>query len=270
VTDPVVIEIIGLEVAYREGSSVYFRSDARDHTLVYFKGKPEDHAVAFEASSAEALDQAAAELERAGQPVRAGTGDECAQRHVGALIAFRDPTGNNIELVWKPHHAGRRYFANRDAGITGFSHIGLCTTDPVRDEAFWTKVCSAKVSDWIGEAALLRIDEIHHKIALFPTNRAGIQHINHQVAEVDDIMRSYYFLREQGVRIVFGPGRHPTSGARFLYFEGPDGLVYEYSCGVRSITREDEAAGYRPRQFPFTPAGFCMWGSKPDIPEFRT
>jgi 2,3-dihydroxy-p-cumate/2,3-dihydroxybenzoate 3,4-dioxygenase len=87
------------------------------------------------------------------------------------------------------------------------------------------------------------------------------------VQGIDDIMRAWYLLREQGVRIVFGPGRHPTSGAMFLYFEGPDGMVYEYSSGVRLISREEEA-GYRPRQFPFTAESFCMWGSKPDVPEF--
>jgi 2,3-dihydroxy-p-cumate/2,3-dihydroxybenzoate 3,4-dioxygenase len=85
---------------------------------------------------------------------------------------------------------------------------------------------------------------------------------------VDDVMRAYYFLRERGVRIAFGPGRHPTSSAVFLYFEGPDGMVYEYSTGVRLIKPEEEA-NYRPRQFPFAPESFCMWGSKPDIPEFR-
>jgi 2,3-dihydroxy-p-cumate/2,3-dihydroxybenzoate 3,4-dioxygenase len=123
------------------------------------------------------------------------------------------------------------------------------------------------VSDRIGAAALLRIDEVHHKIALFPSTCPGVQHVNHQVQGVDDIMRSYYFLREQGVKIVFGPGRHPTSGAVFLYFEGPDGMVYEYSTGVRLI-KPDEEATYRPRQFPFAASSFCMWGSKPDIPEF--
>jgi 2,3-dihydroxy-p-cumate/2,3-dihydroxybenzoate 3,4-dioxygenase len=44
-------------------------------------------------------------------------------------------------------------------------------------------------------------------------------------------------------------------------------MVFEYSTGVRLI--EDEAT-YRPRQFPFSPESFCMWGSKPDIPEFRS
>ena len=127
-------------------------------------------------------------------------------------------------------------------------------------------MCSARVSDRIGAAPLLRIDHSHHRIALFPSQHAGVQHVNHQVEGIDDIMRAYYFLREQGVPIVFGPGRHPTSTAIFLYFAGPDGMVYEYSTGVRSITDE---ATYEPRQFPFEPASFCMWGSRPDIPEFR-
>ncbi len=114
---------------------------------------------------------------------------------------------------------------------------------------------------------VLRIDAVHHKIALFPGKRSGVQHINHQVAAIDDVMRSYYLLRERGVHIRFGPGRHPTSGAMFLYFEGPDGMTYEYSTGVRMI--EDEA-GYRPRKFPFKSTSFCAWGATPDIPEFKT
>ena len=263
-------EILGLDVAYREPRATYFKSDDRDHTLVYFGGDPGDHTVAFEASSQEDLDSAAAELQNAGIDASRGTREDCEARHVVDLIKFRDPSGCKIELVWKPHHSGIRYHGKRDAGITGFSHVGLHTSNPKRDQDFWTGVCSAKVSDWIGDAALLRIDEVHHRIALFPSTHGGIQHINHQVESHDDIMRSWYLLQDKGVRVVFGPGRHPTSGARFLYFEGPDGLIYEYSCGVRTITKADEEAGYRPRQFPFKPASFCMWGSKPDIGQFKS
>lgn len=259
--------VLGLEMVRKEGGCVYLRGDDRDHTLVYFAGDPMDHTTAFELERAEDIESAAIALENHGHAVRLGTRDECEQRRVDAFINFLDPSGNSVDLVWRPKHSGRRYFPSRDAGITGFSHVGLRTTDARRDEAFWTNVCNARVSDWIGEAPLLRIDEVHHKIALFPSKHAGIQHINHQVASIDDIMRSYYMLRERGVRIVFGPGRHPTSGAMFLYFEGPDGMTYEYSSGVRMITDEE---GYRPRQFPFEPSGFCAWGARPDIPEFRT
>jgi 2,3-dihydroxy-p-cumate/2,3-dihydroxybenzoate 3,4-dioxygenase len=262
-------EVVGLEPARVEGGMRYYRSDDRDHTLVYFDGDPRDHAVGFELRDADALEAAAAELESRRIAVKRGGAADCEMRRVHSMISFDDPTGNRIELVVRPQHGGRRHFPSRDAGITGFSHVGLCTTDARRDEAFWCGVLGARVSDRIGEAALLRIDPVHHKVALFPTTRAGVQHVNHQVAGVDDVMRAWYRFREQGVRIVFGPGRHPTSGAVFLYFEGPDGMVFEYSTGVRLIPPEQEAA-YRPRQFPFDdPMSFCMWGSKPDIAEFR-
>lgn len=258
--------ILGLELGERSGAAAYFRSDQREHTLCYFEGDPAEQVVAFEVDTAEELEAAAAQLESIGHEVRPGTAAEAEQRRVRAFIGFRDPTGNRIELAWRPAVSGRGWRGSRDAGITGFSHVGLCTTDAARDEAFWTTVCNARVSDRIGDAPLLRIDDIHHKIALFPTNRAGIQHINHQVGSTDDVQRSYNFIRERGIPVVFGPGKHPTSSARFLYFEGPDGMVFEYSSGVSSIA--DELL-YRERQFEFGPRGFCEWGAKPDIREFR-
>ena len=261
-------EVIGLELGAQESGVRYFRSDDRDHTLVYFEGDPADHTVGFELRDREALESAAAQLENANIAVRAGTTVECEQRRVKAFVNFRDPTGNNIDLVVQPFHSGKRHFPSRDAGITGFSHIGLCSSDPPRDEKFWTDLMGAKVSDRIGISALLRIDEVHHKIALFPAKKPGVQHVNHQVESIDDVMKAYYRMKEAGIRIVFGPGRHPTSGACFLYFEGPDGMVYEYSTGVRLITQEQEAS-YQPRQFPMASTSFCLWGSKPDIAEFQ-
>jgi 2,3-dihydroxy-p-cumate/2,3-dihydroxybenzoate 3,4-dioxygenase len=260
-------DYLGLEVSHQSKRSVYLKSDQREHTLCYFAGSPADQTAAFEVSERAELDSAAAELDRLGHRVHFVSATEAELRRVRSFIAFEDPTGNRIELVWRPATGSRRYHGERDAGITGFSHIGLCTTDAARDEAFWTKVCNARVSVRIGDAALLRIDAVHHTIALFPTDRAGIQHINHQVATGDDVMRSFYFLSERQVPMVFGPGRHPTSSARFLYFEGPDGMVFEYSSGVRGIA--DELL-YRERQFPFDPKGFCQWGAKPQIKEFRS
>jgi 2,3-dihydroxy-p-cumate/2,3-dihydroxybenzoate 3,4-dioxygenase len=257
---------LGLEIADQSKDTVYLKSDQREHTLCYFVGSPSDQVAAFEVAEHEDLEAAATELDRLGHRVEIGSAQDAELRRVRSFIAFRDPTGNKIELVWRPAYSSRRYHGERDAGITGFSHIGLCTTDAPRDEAFWTQVCNARVSDRIGDAALLRIDAIHHTIALFPTDRPGIQHINHQVETGDDVMRSFNFLTERQVPVVFGPGRHPTSSARFLYFEGPDGMVFEYSSGVREIA--DELL-YRERQFPFDPKGFCEWGAKPQIKEFR-
>ena len=261
-------QILGLELVGRERDAAYLRGDDRDHNIVYLKGRSAGHVLGFEMKDMAALDAAAALFETAGVAVRYGTTEEREQRRVRGLVTIQDPTGNVIDLVARPAACGVRYFGTRDAGINSFSHVGLRTVDPKVDENFYTTLLNAKVSDWIDDAALLRIDEVHHKIALFPSTYAGVQHVNFQVDSQDDIMRSFYFLQKNNVKIVFGPGRHPTSGASFLYFEGPDGIIYEYSSGVRLITAEDERT-YVPRQFPRAASSFCMWGSEPDIPEFR-
>ncbi len=260
------LNILGLEVSERRRDAVYFKSDARGHTLCYFEGDPNDQVTAFELGSSADLQDAAATLEGLGHKVHVGTPHECDARHVRAFIRFNDPTGNGIEFVVRPETSGQRYHGTRDAGITGFSHVGLCTTDAARDEAFWTQVCSARVSDRIGDAPLMRLGTIHHSIALFPYSKAGIQHINHQVEATDDIQRSLAHIRENQVNVTFGPGRHPTSSAQFLYFTGPEGMTFEYSTGVCEI--HDEPL-WRDRQFHFEPKGFCHWGAKPNIAAFQ-
>ncbi|WP_341649354.1 VOC family protein [Thauera humireducens] len=103
-------KVVGLELVRREQGCAYFRSDSKDHTLVYFEGDPRDHTLAFEVARGDVLDAAGAELERAGMAVHEGSAEECELRRVKRFIRFRDLTGNAIELVWRPHASGRRYF----------------------------------------------------------------------------------------------------------------------------------------------------------------
>jgi 2,3-dihydroxy-p-cumate/2,3-dihydroxybenzoate 3,4-dioxygenase len=257
-------ELIGLELVARENGAAYVRGDDRDHNICYFEGDPADQTLGLEVRTFGELAAAEAALQSAGIDTRRGDDDEAAARRCMGFLNFQDPTGNSIDLVVRPFHSGNRYFPSRDAGISEFSHVGLKTTDAPRDEAFWTSLFNIRANDWIGTAPLMSFDQVHHRIALFPTDHAGIQHINFQTESLDDIMRSYYFFRDRQIHINFGPGRHATSGAMFLYYEGPDGMVYEYSSGVRMVD-----AAWRPRQLPFTAESFCVWGSRPDIAEFQ-
>ena len=242
-------DIVGLQLVAREGKAAYFRSDkvavrgdTRDHTMVYFEGDPADQAIGFDLHNPEDLDavgrRTGIRRPSACISARAKNASNAASRRSSRR---NDPSGNRIEFVTRPYHSGTRFFPGRDAGVTHFSHIGLYTTDAPRDEKFWTRLCNARVSDWIGDAALLRIATAHHSLALFPAPRPGIQHINHQVEDVDDVMKSWYFLREKGVKILLGPGRHPLSTAVMLYFRGPDGMIFEYSCGVKHIMPEERS-----------------------------
>ncbi|MCF5019700.1 oxidoreductase [Pseudomonas lactis] len=257
--------ILGLELRERTATHAYLRGDSSAFNLCYIQGDASYDASAFELRHLAELKTAESELATQGIEVNWGTPAECEERRVEAFVAFTDPNDNRIELVYRPHQTGVRYFPARDAGITEFGHFGLHSRNIERDLLFWTSVLSARISDRIGDGALLRIDEVHHKIALFPSDKIGVQHVNFQVASIDDVMRSWYFLQERGVPIAFGPGRHPTSTAMFIYFLGPDGRVYEYSSGVKRITDE---ASYTPRQFEMKPSSFCMWGAKPNVEEF--
>ncbi len=260
-------DIVGMQPIERTEDRLYLRSGKQHHSLCYVNGDPGDHAIGLEMKDWNGLDEAMAALDAAGHACIRGTEEECRDRSVEDFCKFQDPTGNNIELLVRPHDANRRYFPSRDCGVISLGHIGVNSTDTKQDEDFWTSLFNVRVSDWIGPAPLLRMKSVHHQMALFPTTKPGVQHINHQVESFDDIMRSFYFLQERQIKIVFGPGRHATSEGYFLYFEGHDGMVFEYSNSDRKIIDDEE--NYRPRQFPMEPESFCVWGSKPDIPEFN-
>jgi 2,3-dihydroxy-p-cumate/2,3-dihydroxybenzoate 3,4-dioxygenase len=86
----------------------------------------------------------------------------------------------------------------------------------------------------------MRIDPVHHKLAVFRGDEAALCPVNLQVASYDGLFRNWHFRVDHDVQIVMGPGRHPTSGAVFLCFRGPENLTYEYAVGGRLIT--DDAA----------------------------
>lgn len=259
-------EIVGLEVVDETPSRVYVRGDNRDHNICYFDGDPKDHTLGLEIEHEDDYEAAKRRLTDAGVEVRDGTPDGCEDRRVKDYFTFIDPTGNQIDLVFRPFDNPEPFLPTRAIGIDEFSHVGLKTSAAARDEKFWTGHFNLRVNDWIGDAPLMSFDHIHHRLALFPTDCAGIQHVNYQVDSIDAIMRSWYFMQERQIKIRFGPGRHPTSNAMFLYFEGPDEIIYEYSHGVRHVTEDT----WRPRQFPFEKHAFCHWGAVPQIEEFDT
>jgi 2,3-dihydroxy-p-cumate/2,3-dihydroxybenzoate 3,4-dioxygenase len=147
---------------------------------------------------------------------------------------------------------------SRNAGIEEFGHLCLDAPDVYDAYRYWSTRFNAKVSDWIRDrACLIRIDPVHHKLAVFQADRPGLCHMNFQVKTIDDVFRNWHFLVDHGVQIEMGPGRHPQSTAIFLYFLGPEGFTYEYSFGVRRIEDDDS---WVPRTFdPDEPGSIDMW-----------
>ena len=251
--------IVGLElVTPTEVGVTHLRADHRHHCLALVEGPSGVIASGFTVANSDALAAAETELERSGISVRRGSEAEARSRRVREFIAFDDPFGNRLELVSQQETVARPVAFSRAAGITEFGHLCLDAPDVHEAYRFWSTRFNARVSDWLGDAAcLMRIDPVHHKLAVFRGEGPGLCHMNFQVATIDDVFRNWHFLAEHEVEIEMGPGRHPQSGAVFLYFLGPEGFTYEYSFGVRRI--EDDAA-WTPRTFdPAEPGSIDMW-----------
>lgn len=260
--------ILGLQLIEKTDSEAAFRSDFRDRTLVYFAGDPAEQSVALELRTVEELARAETALRAAGYAVTRGDGPTAAARKAKALSAFKDKSGNAFELVVRPLTSGWRYFASRDAGITGLEAVALRSKGNGQglgtDEALWTQIFNGKVSDWVGDAAFIRFDDAHHRLALHPSSRAGVLAVEYAVESVNQLMQAHYFLQNAQVKIVHGPGRRPFSNQMFLTFAGPDGVLFSYVAEGDKIG--DGAR--RARQFAKKPLSYCAWGSETDVPEF--
>jgi hypothetical protein len=77
---------------------------------------------------------AASELDRLGHRVRFGLAMQAELRGVRSFIAFQDPTGNNIELMWRPATAANAITADATPGspgsaISGYALLMRSVTD---------------------------------------------------------------------------------------------------------------------------------------------
>jgi 2,3-dihydroxy-p-cumate/2,3-dihydroxybenzoate 3,4-dioxygenase len=256
-------DVLGLQRVGAIDGDVALRSDHLHHRICLTEGPPEQQSIGLELPDETHIEPARAALLAAGFSVRDADANECKRRYVRQALITQDGSGNVVDLVTRPAHSGRRYFPSRDAGITGLQGIGLRSTDIAKDLFFWTKLLDARISDRVGEITYLRIDDRHHRIALYPSSCKGIMEIALDVESFDCIMQSNYFLKERQLKILHGPGREAASDQVFIRFQGPEDCLFSYVFGMR-----EPKAGERPRQFLLKPESLCAWGSEcTDIPE---
>jgi 2,3-dihydroxy-p-cumate/2,3-dihydroxybenzoate 3,4-dioxygenase len=257
-------EILGLQHVPNELEPFVFRSDERYHTLCLADGTQQS-TIGIEIADEAELDRVANDLAAGGFSAREATTAECAKRFVRRALIVEDATGNTIDLVLRPAQSGRRYFPSRDAGVTGLQCVGLRSTAIKDDLRLWTAILGARVTDRVGEVTYLGIDQKHHRVVLYPSDKAGLVYVSYGVESMDAVMQNNYFVQERQIKIVHGPGREPASGQIFLRFAGPEGCVFSYGYGLRDL--DDR---HRPRQFTLEASSLCEWGSEcTDIAELQ-
>ncbi|HET8841510.1 MAG TPA: VOC family protein, partial [Ktedonobacteraceae bacterium] len=107
------------------------------------------------------------------------------------------------------------------------------------------------------------ISNLSHDIAVM-YNRSGsgarLHHLAYYVDSPEELLRAATILVEHGGKIEWGPGKHGTSGATFLYFFEPSGHRVEIWTGGMLIFAPD----WEPIRWSQESEvlGFDMWGSK--------
>jgi 2,3-dihydroxy-p-cumate/2,3-dihydroxybenzoate 3,4-dioxygenase len=259
-----VTDVLGLQRVTDDKEPFLFRSDERFQTLCLAEGADRS-SIGVELASIDDLDRAADTLKREGFEVRQASAEECGRRFVRDALIVRDASGNEIDLVLRPAVSGRRYFPSRDAGVTGLQCVGLRSRAIKDDLRLWTAILGAAVSDWVGDITYLSIDRKHHRIALYPSDQAGLLYVCYGVESLDAIMQNHYFAQERQIKVLHGPGREAASGQIFLRFAGPEGHVFSYGHGLADLDPR-----HRPRQFAPAASSLCDWGSDcSEIPELR-
>lgn len=255
-------DVIGLQCVPGSDGEAGFRSDIRRRTLVF---TPQgESSVGIAVHDPREIDVIAERLKDAGHGFAWYDREACDRLFVRGGLRVADPSGNAIDLVHGPHQSGIRFFPQRDNGILGLEGVGLRSTSPERDLSFWRDLMGFELRDRVGEIAYIGTDQLHHRISLYPSDRAGILCVNFAVEDLELVMQNKYHLQERQVRLPFGPGRQAASGQIFLMAEGPEGLLYSLVAETRKI----DPSRHRPRQFAAEASSLCCWGSRPEgIPE---
>lgn len=253
-------DILGLMIESAGEEAVYFRSDARNHSLCYTAGATA--AVALTVADRGELDQMMTRLEAACHAPDWLDADQAAARQVKAAISVAAPNGVMVDIVWRPLTSGWPFHGPRATGITGLQAVQMACSDVEADEDFWTRGIGGTVSDWAGRAAFVNVDGAHHRVALYPSDRDGLLGVTFGVGDIDHVMRNWYFVQDRQLPVVHGPGCQPTSGASFVTTRGAGDLLYTFATAMA----DPDPAG--PRQFPDAAQSHCAWGSPSTAPEF--
>ena len=256
-----------------DGITTYMQIDHYRHRLAARTARePVLNYISFDVGGPDALAEWEKKLAAKEIAWRAGSRAECRERQVADFIELRDPDGHPLALSHGFEIATEPVRYTRELNVTGLGHVLLTVKDTQRSHDFYTGVLGLRLSDWVNiddhiRLCFLRCNARHHSIAFapcMPGKSPRLQHVMLEVESLDDVMRSYHFLRLRKAPIGMGPGRHPNCQTVHVYVQTPGGFAVEFGWGHRRL---DDAA-HQPIVYPSgTPVD--VWGGDVQSSEFE-
>jgi len=254
------VRVLGLvEGRGPNADALYLRMDDFPARLVIMPGE-RDRLLAsgWEVAGAGDLAEIGRALDDAGVAVKTATSQELAERRVGQMLRFDDPSGNALEVFCGAaleHRPAVSPYGNRFVtGLLGMGHVVLPVSDGEASLRFYTDVLGFRLRDSMrmapelfGQPAggpplwlrFLGCNPRHHSLALAPFPApVGIVHLMIEVAALDDVGRAMDRCARRGARMSSTLGRHANDLMVSFYVATPGGFDIEYGTDGRLI---DEA-----------------------------
>ena len=248
----------GLDRVASDDDQAWFKTQGHDeHHVVRLRKAPENRidVIALATDSRADVDALAAKVEAAGGKI-VHAPRELTTPGGGYGFRFFSPDGLQFEISSDVARGESRDIRRWDGVPVKISHIVLHSPDHKALVAWFCDVLGFKQSDWLGDfMCFLRCNTAHHRLAILP-GPACLNHVAYDMLGVDDVMRGIHRMKQKGVNIGWGPGRHTAGNNTFSYFVTPSGFVTEYTSDLEEVDFEHREAQV------YTPAPMVMdqWG----------
>jgi 2,3-dihydroxybiphenyl 1,2-dioxygenase len=269
-------DAIGMHLDESLPGVMRFRLDANDCRFLLQHGPAEDAtALGWQIDDHHTFDEIVSRVTRHGLPVTEGTDEEAALRGVERLVRFPGPKRLTQEIFTRDCSATTALdMAVRGGFVTadgGMGHVALTTKKPQAMRGYYATLFDARLSDYIDETIsgvkfkirFLRVNQRHHSVAIAAVNRlpidpirTRIQHLNIQVADLDDMTASYQRVKELGFAMALGVGQHTNDRELSFYAVTPSG--FEWEVGWNPIVVDENTWE------PTTYQGISVWGHTPE------
>jgi catechol 2,3-dioxygenase-like lactoylglutathione lyase family enzyme len=263
--------VLGLRLIAKEQDAAYLANANDHHSVVLRRGEqPRCTRIGFQLGPDDDLD--AFEKQTAAHGLRTARKKD-PEPTIGDMVSFEDPKGTVME-VFKPPQLQSQVFGSTGIIPHKLGHVAFHVTDVKTATKFYCDVLGFRVSDWMGDYfSFLRCGPDHHTINLVETGSNKHFHTAFELRDWAHMQSACDFLSRNGIKILWGPGRHGIGHNLFTYHRSPNGLITELFAELDQM--QDEALGYfdprpwhrdnpqRPKVWPKTPEAANLWGPMP-------
>lgn len=267
-------DAIGLHVDELSGDTLRFRLDEHECRFLIRRGVAEDlTAIGWQIADHRTFGEILRRVTDHGVPVTEGTTEEAALRGVERLWRFPGPKGVVQEIFTTARTTSRplrMLTSGYVTGAAGMGHVAITSREPSAIHRYYRTVFDSRLSDYIDEningarlkIRFLRVNERHHSIAVAGVRglkvdpvRTSVQHVNIQVADLEDMLAAYQRVLDLGFRIAWTVGQHTNDRELSFYCVTPSGFELEVGWDPIVVTDELEAAWQVS-----TYQGISIWG----------